>query len=131
MIQLSCLLFNLLPALYRPDNTENNVYEIWVHATRLRDPARVKPLVKSQDPPLSKVTLRTRKRLCRGKSHLILFINISFFSLSLSRSVCLLGGKGSSFCFADSGRTRSVRIICFDWLGKGENNAGHPPSSLA
>lgn len=69
---------------YRPDNTESNVYEMWIHATRLRDPARVKPLVKSQDPPLSKVTLRTRKRLCRGKSHLICLSLRCWFAGSLS-----------------------------------------------
>lgn len=45
---------------------ENNVYEMWIHATRLRDPGHVQPVLKSKDPPLSKVTLRTRKRLCRG-----------------------------------------------------------------
>ncbi|XP_057374478.1 uncharacterized protein LOC130695367 isoform X2 [Daphnia carinata] len=55
-----------LASFTKPDNMENNVYEMWIHATRLRDPGRVQPVTKSQDPPLSKVTLRTRKRLCRG-----------------------------------------------------------------
>ena len=58
---------------HRPDNMENNVYEMWIHATRLRDPGRVQPVIKSRDPPLSKVTLRTRKRLCRGNVSLFLF----------------------------------------------------------
>lgn len=52
---------------------------MWIHATRLRDPGRVKPLVKSQDPPLNKVTLRTRKRLCRG----ILFLIILSYSFHI------------------------------------------------
>lgn len=39
---------------------------MWIHATRLRDPGRVKPMIASRDPPLNKVTSRTRKRLCRG-----------------------------------------------------------------
>lgn len=63
----------------RPDNTDNNVYEMWIHATRLRDPGRVQPVIKSRDPPLSKVTLRTRKRLCRGSTtFFVLFLVICF-----------------------------------------------------
>ena len=61
---------------HRPDNMENNVYEMWIHATRLRDPGRVQPVIKSRDPPLSKVTLRTRKRLCRGNVSLFFLIPI-------------------------------------------------------
>jgi hypothetical protein len=57
----------------RPDNTDNNVYEMWIHATRLRDPGRVQPVIKSRDPPLSKVTLRTRKRLCRGSTTFLFY----------------------------------------------------------
>lgn len=62
---------------------ENNVYEMWIHATRLRDPGRVQPVTKAQDPPLSKVTLRTRKRLCRGIS--------SFYYVQVPKRFVLIG----------------------------------------
>lgn len=99
MGQLSYTSFCL--CLFRPDNMENNVYEMWIHATRLRDPGRVQPVTKAQDPPLSKVTLRTRKRLCRGISF--------FYYLQVSKR---------------------CRDFCFDWPHAGPPTHTRPISIM-
>lgn len=46
------------------------MYEMWVHATRLREPGRARPATRSREPPLSKLTARTKRRLCRGEATL-------------------------------------------------------------
>jgi len=56
-----------LASYSRPGNTDDNVYEMWIHATRQRNPQRnPHRRITNIKSPLNKITNRTRKRLCRG-----------------------------------------------------------------
>lgn len=55
-----------LASYSRPDLYNESDYELWLFASRFRDSSQLHPRVKSVDPPLNKVTLKTMKRVCRG-----------------------------------------------------------------